>query len=100
MYKTLVISGGGIKGFGILGMLHKLAEDCLLSSVSSYVGSSVGGVIAALLCFGLSPIEIVFFFLDVLPVSYTADKDKVINKIKLVIKDTTFQQLYESTGKS
>jgi Predicted esterase of the alpha-beta hydrolase superfamily len=98
--KTLVLSGGGIKGFGMLGMLHKLAlEQNVLNHTINFVGSSAGGVIVALLCFDLSPIEIFIFFLDLLPMNYSQDRDRVLSSLKNIIGDTTFSELYDQKGK-
>lgn len=100
MYKTLVLSGGGIKGFGLLGILHRFSEQYCFSDIVSFVGSSVGGVIVALLSFNFSPIEVMFFFMDLLPISYRSDRDRVLEKLRCIVQDTTFQQLYETKGKN
>jgi predicted acylesterase/phospholipase RssA len=57
-YDTLVISGGGIKGFFLLGALESLKDNKKLDNIKNYIGTSVGGIIAYLLCIGYSPIEI------------------------------------------
>lgn len=58
MDKTkLVISGGGIKGFCILGMLHKMIEFKMLDKIDTFCGTSVGALICFLLLIGYTPKE-------------------------------------------
>jgi len=57
-YNALVLSGGGIYGFALLGCLQKLYEKQYLSSITLHVGTSVGAVIHYLLCIGYAPYEI------------------------------------------
>lgn len=57
-YTTLVMSGGGIKGLGLLGALQFLADKHKLHHVHKYIGTSVGAIIGYLLSIGYSPIEI------------------------------------------
>lgn len=59
MYQQLCISGGGIKGFQILGTLcyiHNNVYD--LSKITNFVGTSVGSILCYLLCIGYTPLEI------------------------------------------
>ena len=56
-YKTLVISGGGTKGFAALGVLQALLDGNKID-FKHYIGTSVGSIINYLLCIGYSPIEI------------------------------------------
>lgn len=58
-YDTVVLSGGGLKGFHILGAIQALYDMCLLKNIKTYVGSSIGAVISYLLAIGYTPIEIV-----------------------------------------
>lgn len=55
----IVISGGALKGFGMLGALQYIEELYKLSNINSFVGTSVGSIISYLICIGYSPIEIV-----------------------------------------
>lgn len=57
-YDTLVLSGGGIKGFCLLGGLQALFDRGELSKISTYIGTSVGSVLGYLLSIGYTPIEI------------------------------------------
>jgi predicted acylesterase/phospholipase RssA len=101
-FETLVISGGGIKGFGMLGILHKLSiEGYDIMSIKNLVGSSIGGIIAALLCFDFSPIEMLFLFLDLLPIkSFGEDRERIMKRLKKIFKEYTFNDLYEKVGKT
>lgn len=56
--KHLVLGPGGNKGFYMLGALHELEYRQCLSQVESYIGVSVGSIIALLLCCGYTVTEI------------------------------------------
>lgn len=58
-YDKIILSGGAIKGFSILGSLQYLHEHQLINHVNKYVGTSVGSGILYLLAIGYTPIEIV-----------------------------------------
>jgi len=60
-YDTLVLSGGGIGGFSLLGGLQYAYDNNLLSNVKNYIGTSVGSIIAYLLVIGYTPTEIMVF---------------------------------------
>lgn len=55
---ALVLSGGGMKGCYLLGALQYLYDQTRLENVRSFYGTSIGGVISALLIVGYTPIEI------------------------------------------
>jgi len=57
-YDTLVISGGGVKCFILLGALQAFYDKHKLSKVNTYIGTSIGAVISFLLAIGYSPIEL------------------------------------------
>lgn len=61
MKKILVIGGGGLKGFMYLGVLRYLYENNYLDKVNTFVGTSVGGILASLLAIGYSPEELYNF---------------------------------------
>lgn len=50
--ETLVLSGGSTKGLAHIGSIRILLELNMLSKLKRYVGTSVGGLIVALLCAG------------------------------------------------
>jgi NTE family protein len=58
-YDTLVLSGGGIKGFSLLGSIQCLIDLGLTKDITTYVGTSAGAMLGYLLCIGYTPIEIV-----------------------------------------
>lgn len=58
-YDTLVLSGGGIKGFSLLGGVQSLLDLDLGKNIHTYVGTSVGAIIGYLLAIGYTPIEII-----------------------------------------
>ena len=60
-YNTLVISGGSVKGFAILGALQYAYDNSWLKNVTTYIGTSVGSMICYLLCIGYTPIEIMVY---------------------------------------
>lgn len=57
-YNTMVLSGGGVKGLGLLGALQFLADQNKLLKVVKYIGTSVGAIIGYLIAIGYSPIEV------------------------------------------
>jgi predicted acylesterase/phospholipase RssA len=65
MYDTLVFSGGGMKGYLLLGAIKSLEEYNILSDIKTYIGSSIGGVIGMLLNIGYSYNQIYSIFTEV-----------------------------------
>lgn len=57
-FDTLVLQGGGLKGFCLLGAIQGAMDSGLLLNLKNYVGTSVGAIIAYLLAIGYTPIEI------------------------------------------
>lgn len=57
-YDTLVLSGGGIKGFHLLGAVQAAIDMKRLENIKTYIGTSVGALISYLLAIGYTPIEI------------------------------------------
>ena len=55
---VIALSSGGTKGLGQVGTLSVLYDEGILSEVDTYIGTSVGGVIALLLVIGCTPHEI------------------------------------------
>ena len=50
--KNLVISGGGINGLGLLGIIRYLSENNLIKNISHYIGTSAGAILSFLLIIG------------------------------------------------
>jgi predicted acylesterase/phospholipase RssA len=57
-YNTIVLSGGITKGFGLVGSLQYLQDNGVLPHIHKFIGTSIGAIIAYLVCIGYSPIEI------------------------------------------
>ena len=56
-YDTLVLPGGGIKGFCLLGAVQACYDSKMLVDIKNYVGTSVGSIISYLLAIGYTPVE-------------------------------------------
>lgn len=61
MYDTLVVPGGGMKGFILLGCLQYCIDNNIIQSVKKFIGTSVGAILCYLLCIGYSPVEIITY---------------------------------------
>ena len=55
---TLVLGGGAIKGFALLGAIQYLQDNNLMAGIKKMVGTSIGAIIGYLLCIGYSPVEL------------------------------------------
>lgn len=61
-YNAIVLSGGGLKGFGMLGGLQYLYDQKLLhENVKYYSGTSIGSVICYFIAIGYTPIEMIIY---------------------------------------
>ena len=58
IFDTIVISGGALKGFALLGALQCLVDQNKLVHVKKFIGTSIGAMISYLMCIGYTPIEI------------------------------------------
>ena len=58
MFKTLVLSGGAIKGVAFVGCLKYLEENNMMDSMNTFVGSSSGSIISFLIALGYKHHEI------------------------------------------
>lgn len=63
MYNTVVMSGGGTKGFCTLGALQYMKDNNIIDydNITYYIGTSVGSIISYFLAIGYTPIEIVVY---------------------------------------
>ena len=48
-FKNLIFCGGGIKLYTFIGAIKVLEENDILSNITTYIGTSIGGLISALL---------------------------------------------------
>jgi predicted acylesterase/phospholipase RssA len=58
-YDTLVLSGGGAKGFCLLGAVQAVIDLELGKNIKNYVGTSIGSILCYLFSIGYTPIEII-----------------------------------------
>ncbi len=63
MYNTLVLSGGSVKGVGVLGALHYIEESTSLAELNEFYGTSAGALICVLIALGHSSIELFQYFI-------------------------------------
>jgi len=124
-YTNLLISGGGVYGIMILGIIKYLQEYNILININKYLGTSVGAIICLLLNINYSINEIHEFInnfqIDLLIKNFSDIKinllDNLINNyglnnnnnLKCILenlleyknfkKDITFKELYLQTNK-
>ena len=115
----LVLSGGGIKGFSLLGSLYALEKLDLIKHVKTYAGSSIGACTSVLMSIGYKADELMEILkmvdfrkmtsvdLSNLLTQYGLDDGKrfemVIRKLisaKNIDPDITFKEMYEMTDKT
>lgn len=115
-FKTLILSGGGIKGISIAAALNRLHENKLLDNIKKVIGCSIGAFIAILYAIGYTPKKIEILLQEVnlsqfqdinaklLIEKYGFDNgEKFIKFFDACItyqgysKDITFQELYKKT---
>jgi predicted acylesterase/phospholipase RssA len=58
-YNKLILAGGELKGFIMLGTLQYFYDNYNFCKIEKYVGTSIGSIISYLLSIGYTPIEIV-----------------------------------------
>ena len=75
----LVLSGGGIKGFGHLGTLHLI--DSLNIPIDFVVGSSIGAISGALYATAHSPEEIDKIGMSLIGIEYLGNLQEEMNYI-------------------
>ena len=60
-FNSLVLSGGGSKGFAMLGALQYLYDKGYMENIKNFIGTSIGGIISYLLIIGMTPVEIIVY---------------------------------------
>jgi NTE family protein len=113
----LILSGGGIKGIAHIGAMKSLDDNNVLRGIKTFVGTSVGGILAVMYCAGYSPDEM-FNFIDVLDLSklkninpsgllndYGLDNGHKLEFVLIKLLEAkninpgiTFSELYKKTG--
>ncbi|MFN0276291.1 MAG: patatin-like phospholipase family protein [Chitinophagales bacterium] len=58
MIKNLVLKGGGVKGIAYVGALHELEKVGMLGGIERVAGTSVGSLVAGMVCAGYNADEI------------------------------------------
>ena len=53
MFKTLILSGGGMKGICTIGAISELNKTGFIDDVDTFVGISIGSLLASYLVFGV-----------------------------------------------
>lgn len=116
---TLVLGGGAIKGFALLGAIQYLQDNNLMTGIKKLVGTSIGAIIGYLLCIGYSPVELMVIlcqnsFLDKLaqfdvingvtgsgaaPFSIISDLIEKLT-VQKIGRFLTLKDLYEVSGKT
>lgn len=61
---TLVLAGGGMRGIALLGAIQSLMDQKMFSTFTTFIGTSVGAIIAYLLIIGFTPVEVFVFFYE------------------------------------
>lgn len=82
---TLVISGGSVKGFGMLGAIQYVHEQIGIQNIHSFFGTSIGAIISYMLCIGQTPLEVV----------HSVISSKILDKIQT---DINIEQLLTQQG--
>lgn len=118
-YETLVLCGGAMKGFALLGAIQYLQDKDLLQHINRFIGTSIGGIISYFICIGYSPTELMIrlhqenaFFekfqnlnlvnlihgMGAMPYSFVQDllERMTVEKVKRYI---TLRELYEKYDK-
>ena len=118
MINKIVFSGGGINGIIFLGVVKYLEENDLLKNINTFIGTSFGSLISALLCLNYSYSELNEFLLSFnlidlqhydinnLFTNYGIDSGiniqiilKCFIRNKLEVDDITLKELYYKTKK-
>lgn len=83
-FQILSLDGGGIKGLFSAAILAHLQDDLNVKVVDHFdliTGTSTGGLIAIALSIGMSPKEIIRFYIDNGPRIFTKSKSSGIKKL-------------------
>lgn len=96
-YDTLVLAGGGVKGFTILGALQAIYDKNLIDDIKTYIGTSIGAIICYLVAIGYTPVEIIVSVYG----NRWLEKMKHFNLVALINGNgaTSFTSLHESLEK-
>jgi predicted acylesterase/phospholipase RssA len=88
MTYSLVLSGGSIKGFGLLGAIESIFEKYKINEFTSFFGTSIGGIICYLLCIGYKPLEII----------HNINYNRILHKVKIDIGELDVKNIFTKKG--
>ena len=81
-FNAIVLSGGGIKGLGLLGGLQYMIDNKLFDKdIKYYSGTSVGSIICYFLAIGYTPIEMMVY-----SITHKVFEIKDINSVESIFK--------------
>lgn len=63
-YNTMVLAGGGMKGFAMLGSLEFLYQKGILKNIKKYIGTSIGSVLSLMMIIGYRPTEVILYLIQ------------------------------------
>lgn len=63
-YDTIVLSGGGMKGFTMLGTLQYLYQQGVLSNIKKYIGTSIGSIVSLMMIMDYEPSDVIIHFIQ------------------------------------
>lgn len=118
-FKTLVLSGGNVKGYAYIGAYEYLKEKNILKDAETFVCNSIGSLFGLLIVLDYSPfiMKRIFYSLDIEKIkkynintffdSFGLDNKRLMEKfVKILIssknldENLTLKQLFDLTGKN
>ena len=93
-FDTLVLSGGSHNGLILLGGIQYLYDKQLVQNITTFIGTSIGGVISYLLIIGYTPVEIMVY---ICTHSDLIDNMRKINLLNITKGDAVIPFSYIST---
>ena len=79
-FNTLCLSGGGVRGYELLGAIAYMQEILDFNDMNNFIGTSVGSLVCYLLAIGYSALEILILTNS----SKVFDKLKTFNVMKMI----------------
>jgi NTE family protein len=82
-YKTIVLSGGSIRGLALLGCLQYLQDRNILQDIDTFIGTSMGAILSYFISIGYTPSELIR---DICQSSWLRDLKNKISVYHLITK--------------
>ncbi len=79
-FNTLCLSGGGVRGYELLGAIAYLQEILDFNDINNFIGTSVGSLVGYLLAIGYTALEILILTNS----SKIFDRLKTFNVMKMI----------------